>query len=260
MRLLALAACVVALSAPLAAQIRFTDPEFDLSITIPEGMRELTYEERAATLGFEDPELARNVPRSEGVAGEWMNNYVWIDLGPADRFVHLTIFDHVPFASPQEYIDAMGELTPVLENGKLEPAEGGPAVWVERRFVGASGIERRLRQYYYVDPGNQRSLSIKLQSRESAWDEVEPELLAILDTLDWERRPAQLPPGAGAQTGMPGMTTAAPGAQRSPASVAALPSTADAGDYAPWVSREALGSMILAGVLLLGLLFGGRGG
>lgn len=267
----ALLAAVVALGLVSPAQAqggeRFTDADFEFSITLPAGMRELSFDERVETLGMQGtPDAVRNVPRAEAVEGGWTHNHVWVEQGGAERFVHITILDSIPFSSPQEFIEAMGQATPVLENGTVAPEEGGPAVWVERRFEGALGVPKRLRVYYYVDPGNGRSMSMKLQAREDAWEQAEPDLLAMLDTLDWERRPADVPMQAGA--GMP-MGSAAPaaagrgggGRQRpADAGLGRLPSVAQPEDYASWGSLEVVGSLILAGLLLMGLLFGGRGG
>ncbi len=263
--LLIAAACGLTAAPSQAQGQRFTDADFELSIELPDGMRELTFDERVATLGLQaTPDVVRNTSRADAGDGEWSHNHIWVDLTPIERFIHMTIADSLPFASPQEFITAMGTATsPVIKNGTVEPEEGGPAVWIEKRFAGASGQFKRLRAYYYVDPGNQRSMLVKLQALESAWDTAEPQFLSLLGTLDWERKPAEVGPTPSmVPPNMAGSgTTQTTNRGRRSAGVGSLPTTADdnPSNYASWGDREVLGSLIIAGLLLMALLFGGRG-
>ncbi|MED5330828.1 MAG: hypothetical protein VX916_06015 [Planctomycetota bacterium] len=221
---------------PLAEES--ADPDFDIVFAVPAEMRLTSAAELAQMIG--QPET-KNISRAEAAGAPISHNFLWVDRSGKGRAIHVLLTDEPPFRSPQEFLQATGSTN---QEPVEVPPPAGPGLMVENTFAAAQGRVMRVRTMLLMDWGNRRACLIKLQASDADWHQASPLFDAFVNGLRWERAPLQ--PGAGGPSGQP---------------LGLPPGTAilsEETDLAAWTTLPVMGSLLLAGIILLGLAFGGR--
>lgn len=249
---LALAAALTGLlGVPSAAQTAdgraFTDPDFDLSMTLPPGMAEVPHEAAAAAFG-RDPETF-NLPRSEVENGRASHSYMWTDTTGRERKMRLITEDvPPPFGNPdqvKQFAEVSFGMTVDADPAPLKRGEGymtGITVQGTRQRDDGS-VVRGMLAYFPLPPEGYKLLYF--EALDVDWDLVSDDFDACLKSL---RFPT--PEGQGRQAG------ARPGGA---AGAAANADGTPVKDYEEsWESLEVAGSLVLGLLLLMSLFVGGR--
>ncbi len=231
-------------SGTLRAQSSFTDPDFGLEVSVPEGLQEVTPAHRALIMNVSE-EAARNVPRDEAVDGElFSHHYFWVDgTSPYNRQMDVHVFDGPPpYRNSEELIEAYGKTGMTVEiTEAVKPPIGG--FRLEGSFKNQAGVPMR-KTVVYV-PDRNKFAMVSLQAYAADWAIVQPELMQAIQSIRLKR---EAPP-AGAPTNS--------AAGRDGRAVRA-PSSASVAEPIDWLSLPITGSLVLAALLLAHMLLGAR--
>jgi hypothetical protein len=211
LRLVFAAALTGLLGASVAAQATdgraFTDPDFELSLTLPPGMAELPHEAAAAAFG-RDPETF-NMPRSEVENGRASHSYMWTDTTGRERKLRLIAEDvPPPFGSPdhvKEFAEVSFGLTIDRDPSPLKRDQGymnGISLQGTRKR-GDGSVVRGMLAYFPAGPELYKLLYF--EALDVDWDLVSADFDASLKSLKFPVAEGQ---GKGGQGGRPGQAGA----------------------------------------------------
>jgi hypothetical protein len=232
MRIL-LAALLLTSLAP--AQEDFKDSAYKFSLQIPAGMQMLTDEGRALRLDI-PLEQAVNKPRQGSETLRLEHHHVWIEADDEqlyNREIDLRLVDQIPFQGPDHFVEWLEEQgIEVLGREKIGYPVG-PALLIDGVFTGPDGL--RSRQYVLFVARLQRWAMLILRANEGDFAIVEPEFRAVIQSIEFRQPLAPKPPSVFDE----------------PQGGAGLLS-------ASWASLEVAGSLVLAAILILMMVLGGR--
>lgn len=255
--------------------VRFAADDFGFGLEVPPGLALLPDAELRRAVGL-PPDAPLNVPREQSADGKAIHQYVWIDPRDKDHVLRLQLQDSLlPFGRPDEFSDFLRtQLAPlgpveVREQKTVEPP-------VYRRHAFTADVLRTL-----PDGGTLRMLCVYfpmakerfgvcyLQSRTERWADLRKGFQAAMASVTFPmdpsnpilarqdkgvhgpRPPGEGPPAAAPQPGGAGRGPAAPGG-------AGRTAPAAPASNQTWASLEVTGSLVLALLLLLSLVAGGR--
>lgn len=235
---------LAALTPPAGAQATVNDTDFDFTMNLPPGLRELTPSERATGFGGLTPDRAANMPRASSPDGSVWHYYMWLDAStPYNRQISIILRDEdPPFTRPDDMFDSIartGLLIDKSASGQMgSPVDGFRVVGTFERQNDQVLIRKM--QLYLPDPAGKRYATVSMQAFDSDWLIVAPEFEAAMQSVRFRRTPVFPGGGRGPSSG----TTRA-----------RRPVSADPGS---WASLPVAGSMALAFAMLASLFVGGR--
>lgn len=225
----------------LAAQEVFSDPDFGITMQIPDGMRRANVEELSRLMRV-TPEQAANVPRAEADGKPVHHSFVWLDASsPYNRQISIALGDgEPPFKSPKQLAEAQTVSGLTIEKEEIMPPPVN-ALRLEGTFLREPDqVPMRRLIVYAPDFAGQRFGILIFQAFAGDWPIVMQDFEKAVQSLRFVR------------------TTPPPTGQAAPAGRPDAPAApVDSGD---WGSLQVLGSLALAALMLGSLMLGGRSG
>lgn len=246
MRLLGTALALLSLLVPAGGQQDFSDPDFDLRMTVPVGMAETPREHAAAAFGSDLETF--NTPRAEKKEGAPLTHrFLWHDLTGRERSMRLIVEENPngpPFGSSADVKKFAEDSTGfVIDHEEpLKIADGyrvGVLVEGQRERASDGALMRGLVAYFPAPP--KRYVMVICQALSTDWDLMRPDFMAGLASLDFPQELAPPDKARAASKAGGGGGAAAP-----------------RGETERWDSLHVAGSLALSVVLLLSLFLGGH--
>jgi hypothetical protein len=248
--LIALFALLTVTTATATAQGTFSDPDFEYSMSVPEGMVLATPEEQAAALG-QPVEAFKNMPRAESPDGNVNHVFRWRDITGRDRRISLFINDGpFPFSAPEQFNEAVTTTMQIAVDTeeRLTPPDYKVGMRVEGTRTRSDGAVIRQTDVFLPISGDPpRYALLRMECLDVDWSLMWPDFEGTLKSVDIPQPTAGggAAPRPGGRRRRGGDATAADGP---------VVKTED------WDTLEVTGSLVLAVVLLMGLFMGGTGG
>jgi len=246
---------LLALLAPVStAQETFLDADFTFTFSVPEGLVQLEEQELRDFLKI-PPEIAYNAPLTDDKSKDAVHNYFWKDPTGRSREISLLIgFSPLglPWVDPDEYAESVENSAQMVIDAREPLKAPHPGIQVEGSAERPDGVKiKRIIAYFTL--GRNEYAIMSLSARASDWTELRGEFIAAVDTV-------RFPLPEESQGRQPGKSAGAPG-PRQPGGQESRAGAAETGESSTkknWSSLEVTGSLVLAVVLMMGLVVGGK--
>lgn len=243
--------CLALLTPLLAAQTTFQDPAFSFSVEVPEGLVQVEEDALREFLGMAEGVDLDGEPNPD-TPDELMHQYLWRDGQGRSREMKLVLQKTplgLPFTNPEDFAKVVTVEMGVTVDKRSQVDQPLPRIIVEgTRTRSSDGAVLRMRQAYLI-LGQSSFGILSLQGLEADWDALDAPYQRVFESL-------QYPPpkmGGGGRKGAPGATgPAQPGTATDPDQGRSASSTES------WGTLEVTGSLVLAVLLVMSLLFAGK--
>jgi len=231
----------------LTAQDQFVDPDFEYSMTVPNGMVLTTPEEQAGAIGRPIEDFMNN-PRSEHQDGGFKHEHRWRDATGRDRNISLFLMDGpYPFSSADKFKEAVTVTMNIAvdQEQNLTPPDFKYGMRVEGVRMRSDGAAIRQTDIFLpISTEPPQYALLRMDALDGDWALVWPEFLAALQSVEI---PQPSSGGGGAPRSSSGRRRQSPNA------------TNPSGDSKEnWATLDVTGSLVLSVLLLMGLFMGGR--
>ena len=231
----------------LTAQDQFVDPDFEYSMTLPNGMLLTTAEEQAKASGRPIEDFMNN-PRSETPDGDLKHEHRWRDATGRERNISLLLMDGpYPFSSVDKFKEAVTVTMGIYvdQEQNLTPPDFKYGMRVEGVRIRPDGAAIRQTDIFLpISTEPPQYALLRMEALDGDWAFVWPELLATLQSVEIPQP----------TSGSGGGTRNSSGRRRQGANTQNASGTSEEN----WATLDVTGSLVLSVLLLMGLFMGGR--